>query len=352
MTYLSASYLQLEYTGDAKDYLKQLVAIIPENWQAPDGLSTDLYKRLEKARRKIKKKKTGAFEIETTPPGATIRIDGVVRCEITPCKVEGLSRGDHYIQAEHKTAGRGGSVSKVKSGWATPVKLALSELVQSKTNEPVSPVVLKQVNDQVAQGKIDQKLRIIIDQIAQSQQVDYVLITHLLSKGRELYLFSYLYGSSQKTMLKLETRNFKANFSAMKVNAMRLQKQSEEYIKKFPKDKAIDGLDQELINLIKQVEEEKAAAAALALAPIKAPPQVAPPVLKKPTIKDIKPPPVSRYEALEAAKKDTKKKESKGISPWVWGSVGVAVVGGAVASALLIIDAQSQTPTFRSQVVW
>ena len=218
LIYLAASYTELEYDGDAKDYYRQLAAVAPKNFSLGKDFSAKVNKKYKKEQKRLLKKKRGMIEVKTTPPGAEVWVDGVKRC-VSPCQVKDLVRGVHYIKVNKAKTGFNGGIVKVKAGWSTPVKYSLQKQPQGAKKQVVAASLLKQIKGKLEQAQIDAQFRQHAETIAQEQDVNFVLITHLMRDRRKVTLFSYLYGNESKRLFVIEPTTFSARFSAAQITA-------------------------------------------------------------------------------------------------------------------------------------
>jgi tetratricopeptide (TPR) repeat protein len=352
LAYLAATYAALEYDGDAKDIYRQLAAIAPADFTLPEDLPAQVKKAYEKERKRLLKKKPGALNIETVPPGAQVSINGVERC-VSPCEIKDLPRGSHYVQVKKKGAGKAGSVSKVKAGYVTPVKYTLTKTPVIKRTEPVTPEQLKAMNELIATGKLGAQLRQTLEEVGTEQEVAGVLVSHLVKQERDLGLFLYVYAVDEKRLFWLNPLDLRPSLSAAKISAMKSVSDLESIFPTFPLERAVD-------------EEHEPFTAALALSAKLASGLVVPPSGPKPIA--VTPPPVtppprankglpppSDPRLLPPPPVKDDKRDDKGAwysSTWLWVSVGTLALGAAGTASYFMLESQSQNQKFSGEVVW
>ena len=379
--YAAATAMALEYDDDAKDYLQQLSAIAPEgNFEVQ--VSKDVSKKYDRERKRLLKKKRGALQIETTPPGAQVWVNGEERC-ISPCEVKELPRGLHYVWVNKDGVGKAGGVNKVKAGWSSPLKFNLIPAKTGELSSPVPPELQAKITGQLSEAKIDRQLKEYLDVIAEEQEVSYASLIYILSQNREVEAFAFVYDYNEKRAVATASHKFKANFSATRITAMKLVKEIESLVKSFPEDQNIDGIYPPLAAAI---ETSKSSAVAVAVVPPVAPsvvppvkvtpPAVQPPIpdpkeedpkseetktaaitktLPPPKVEDFKAPPPSQTMLLPPPTvPENKEDDRKGIlaSPWFWTGIGVAVVAGATTGAYLLLDSSTDQQSYQSRVEW
>ncbi len=382
--YAAAACMALEYDDDAKDYLRQLAAISPEG-DFETQVSAKVKKKYKRERKRLLKKKKGALAIETTPPGAKVWVNGEERCT-SPCEVKGLTRGKHYIWVEKSGVGKAGSVSKVKAGWSTPLKYNLAAPKKTKSAELVPKELLANIEGKLAKANIDGQLKEYLDQVAEDQEVGYVTFMYLISKKRNVELFSFMYDFNEKKAVAIKSFDFRANFSATRITAMKLVKEIEQLVKAFPEDQYVDGIYQPLLAAIKNQPKPAKVAVVTPPVPVVTPVPPVAPALPKPKVetekpksvvaktktkeatpaksktlltpqtpKDFKAPPKSKDKILVGpppkADKNGDKKAGILANPWFWTGVSAVIVGTATTVVLLNNSADTNL-NYQSRVEW
>jgi len=350
LIYLGATYTMLDYGGDAKDFYRQLAAVVPGDYKLPSDIPPKAVKAYEKERKRLLKKKKGALTIESEPAGAQVKVNGVER-GVSPCEVRDLPRGTHYVQLVKEGAGKAGSLAKVKAGYATPLKYSLREGPIVQKAEPVTPEQLKRINDQISAGKIGQELRAIADEVGGEQEVQGVLVSHLLDQGGELKLFLYVYVVDEKTTFWLTPQAMRASLSSAQVTAMKSVSDLEEIFPRFPVERQVDG---EHAPFTEALKKSKLVAAGvkvstgpkpIATLPTKAPAKRAGSTLPPPSNPALLPPPPAPEEDEDDA-------GAWYTSTWLWASVGVVALGAAGVGGYYMIENQNKVKNFNGEVVW
>lgn len=369
--YAAAVCIKLEYDADAKDYLRQLAAISPEGdfeVQVPNKVK----KKYAKERKKLLKKKRGAINIETIPLGGKVWINGVERC-VSPCEVNDLPRGKHYVWSSKEGVGKAGRLVQVKGGKSASIKLNLAPEQQLKPQDPVPDEMKQMMEAQLKDGRVDGVLQEQLDLVAEEQRVDYIILTYLVTLKRQVKLFAFLYNVNNKQVVAVEPKSFRVNFSATRIAGIGAARKLSKLIKRFP-DESITGVYQPILDALKLAQEEREKKAALAVAPRLTPPTpptadstlntkppvtavtTPKPVFKTPTPSDLTPPSDDSTNVLlpPPVTPGPKSEDSITSSPWFWTGVGAVVVSGAAISTYLILDSSSDQnlQRFQSRVVW
>lgn len=350
LIYLGATYTMLDYGGDAKDFYWQLAALVPEDYQLPKDIPEKAVKAYEKERKRLYKKKKGALTIDSVPPGVQVKVNGVDRC-VTPCEVTALPRGTHYVQLSKEGAGKAGSLAKVKAGYATPLKYTLSEAPVVQKAEPVTPEQLKRINDQVSAGKLGQELRAIADEVGSEQEVQGVLMSHLLDQGGELKLFLYVYAVDEKTTYWVTPQAMRASLSSAQVTAMKSVSDMEEIFTHFPTERQVDGEHAPFTEALAKSKLVAAGVKVGAAGPKPIKPFTGSP---KPTTTNALPPP-SNPALLPPPPAPEEEEDATGAwytSTWLWASVGVVALGAAGTAGYFMIENQNKVKNFNGEVVW
>lgn len=356
LTYLAAINLALEYDGDAKDTFRDLAAILPADYEWNSDIPEAVKKGVEKERKTLGKKKTGGLSITTEPSGAMVRVDGVERCK-SPCEVKGLLPRAHYIQVEKEGAGKAGGVLNVKAGFLHEMRytLALTPIIERA--EPVSSEQLRRLNDPFARGDLGHDLRAALEEISNEQEVQGVLLSHLVTTDREMTLFTYLYVLSQQRLFAVTPERFRPNLSGVKIAAMKLVMDMEKLVPAYPEDRVV-GDAHEPFTLALAAAKAQAAGEPVAvvkpLTPFTAPTTAAPPKvnLDGEFGPNNLPPPSNPSLLPSPTVKDEPRDNGRAwyASPWLWTGVGVVVLGAAGTAGYLMLD--NQEKTFTSEVAW
>jgi hypothetical protein len=359
LLYLAASYTMLDYGGDAKDYYRQLAAVAPKDFEMGADFSKKVLKKYQKEKKRLLKKKKGMISVTTKPAGVNVWVDGVKRC-VSPCQVKNLIRGVHYVKVEKDGIGFNGSIVKVKAGWSVKMDYTVQKNLTVATKSVVDPVILKSIESDLKQAKIEAKFRQNTENIAQEQDVGYVLVTHLLKNKNKVTVFSYLYGNESKLIFALKPITFATRFSSAKITAMNLVRSIEKLVAKLPKNSQ-DGIHAPLLALIQQNKESQKVVATPA--PVirnmtKTPKQRTP----APTPKKVALLPLNRSKMRPSSttqrplieRQPTRKKSNSSLlkSPWFWGGMTVVIVGAVVTTVLLVSDSQAENTRFETEVSW
>lgn len=358
LTYLAAANLALEYDGDAKDVFRDLAAVLPDDFEWSDDITEAIKQGVAKERKSLAKKKTGGLSITTEPSGATVRIDGVERCK-SPCEVKELLPRAHYIQVEKEGAGKAGGVLTVKAGFLHEMRytLALTPIIERA--EPVSSEQLRRLNEPFARGEFGTELRGVLEEISTEQEVQGVLLSHLVTTEREMTLFAYLYILNQQRVFAVTPERFRPNLSGVKIAAMKVVMDMEKIVPAYPEDRVV-GESHEPFKVALAAAKVQAAgepvAAVKPLTPFVAPTGAPPPKVN--LNGEFGPnnlPPPSNPALLPSPEIKGSPKDSEGAwytSPWLWTGVGAVVLGAVGTAGYIMYNNQSEYKTFTSEVAW
>ncbi len=346
--FLGATAVELKFDADAKDYFNRVVALVP------DAEPLDEYPERTKAlfaktKKKLLKKKRGALEINSVPPGAMIRVDGVAQGK-APVTVKDLVRGQHYVQASDEAAGIAGLGIRVKGGRTRAITLTLEKTVGPKAAQAADPGLVANLRALAAGGQITGAFRDQAEAIASQTRADYLVVSHIAAQGNNFVLRGFIYGVEQKQTAAFDELKFRADLASVFVQASNYAAAIEKAVEKFPFDKVVVG---------------QLVMAPVVPAPVPAPvptpaPAPAPAPLPKPDpVVAVAPAPRPVEPGL-----DTRPPPPMTDDPddddgawygqwWVWTIVGVAVAGGAVAGGYLLSqDEPGGGNSFDAEVRW
>jgi hypothetical protein len=334
LSFLGATALELGFDEDAKDYFKQLSSIIPEDFVLDSAINSTAMEVFQKEHKSITKKKTGALQIETDPPGSAVKVDGVHGC-ISPCEIANLYRGMHYIQASNKDQWIGSRLAKVKGGHVDLVKFPLTQGPMIDPNLPPDAALLQKLSEHTKEGKIEQQFRNSADEIAYQQDANYVLSVFVVQGKDRFVMASYLYGYQQKQTIRLEDISFRQDFASMNVELMKLSKQVENAVHRFPLDKVVDGQQAPLVSPNEVPITPTIAAVDL--------------TKNNPNPEKAKPVDPSKMPSANPLLTNIAKPIEKQPSGekkfyqtwWFWSITSAVVVGGATVTGFLLIDSDN-----------
>lgn len=343
--YLGAASQALGYDADAEDFFRRVVAAVPEA-EPLDEFSEAAKALFAEEKQKLLAKKRGTLRIVTVPAGARVRVDGV-EMGVAPLTVPRMVRGDHYIQAEDAAAGLGGARVRVKGGGTSEVTVTLALELGPPPAEDATPEEKQALWALARAGELGEPFREMAEAVAAKARADYVVVSHLSSRGNGFVLDAFLYGVEQKQVAAFDEFVFRADLNSAAVQATRFAGAIVDAVSDFPEEKVVVG---------GQVAVR---------AP--APPPVAPPVLDPVFVEPPEPeppppePPIERAPVrfsspvpVEPARGGTEAAEEDegGVGAWVWVVGGVAVAGGAVAAALLLSGDEAPAKRFDAEVRW
>ena len=343
--------LAREYDEDARIIARQLVAIMPTDAELPDFINEDTRRQIARQRRRLRRKRPGSLEVTTTPPGAELLIDGRVVCPETPCTVNELIRGEHFLQARHPEAGIAGAVMPVKGGWSREVALTLEQEILLNASQPVPVALQSRLATESGAGRLGQAFRAAAEEIAVQQDANFVLTPILVQAGSQLLMTAFLYNASSKQTIAFEESRFSQSISAVQMQAFNLIPKVEEAINAFPADRALDDDFPPLVAVLRG-PPVAAAPSPRPQAPAPTPVASAPPpreLIQQTPPADVVPAPAERGGDVAAAPSDSFYQKW-----WFWGSVGGVVVTGAIVAAILATQSGSDetVKTYSSEVLW
>lgn len=372
--YLGAAAFDLGYEGDARDYFRRVIAMLPDA-EPLDEYSEGAKEYFKKVQKKLLRKKRGSIYVTSKPRGAVVKLNGVVKGK-TPLSVKKLVRGEHYIQAEHPEAGLAGAVVKVKSRRNSRVKLALSNDVGPKAPEKASPEDVNVLIGAVASNQLDRKFKDKARQVGEMTQSSYVVVGVIDAEGNGFVLNAFVYGQKEKQVVALDRFKFKADIASTMIQAARFAKEVEKSALAFPQDKVLSGG----VFVVRAEPIPAPSVPASKPAPAPAPPVVVAPTPKpvaKPTpkpqpkpvvVKPAEPKPAPVVTPLPQPKPkagpDLARPAPSAPTPapytsrpkwykswWFWSVTGAVVVAGGVGGYFLLAE-DEPSDQFQLNVRW
>lgn len=350
LAFLAEAAILQDFGGDAKDYLKRLTTILGDA-DLPSGLDGRTRAMYDKVRAKLLRKKRGTLKITTTPPGATVRLDGITRGK-TPLVIKDLVRGDHYVQVEHPEAGLGAQRVRVKGGNIREAEVALSQELGPGPAQAADAKVTAALIERASKGTLDQTFRDQAEAIAVQVRARYVVVGHIAPQGNGFVLSAYLYGTQEKQTAAFDQFKFRAELSSVFVQAANFASAVEKAVTNFPFDSVVHG--NIMVAATPRPPPVRRPPAPATEAPRRRPPP--PPEKREPTPEELALSGSLPDEPLDLTGRRATRPDDDDDDPWygawwVWTLVGVAVVGGTAYGGYMLLDDDSQTG-FRGEVEW
>lgn len=335
--YLGAASFELGYDADAKDWFKRLVALQPDA-EPLDSYSDGAKALFAKTKAKLLKKKRGKLRITTVPPGAMVKVDGL---EIgpSPVTVKSLVRGHHYVQASDDTAGLAGKRVKVKGGKTKSLELALSGEVGPEPAQEADATLVAKLVELARNNDLGHEFKETAAAIASQTRGDCVVVGYIRPQGNQFVLTPYLYGVEPRQVAALDQFRFRAELSAVNVEATRFAAAAEAACVDFPFAMVVEG----------------AARPPVAV--------VAPPVTPEPTPEPVRQPEPMPEPVAVAPEPMPEPHPWERPAPeddddawygawWVWTLAGAAVIGGAAYGGYVLLQEEPESGSFDAQVTW
>lgn len=124
MVVLSAAQLEAERVREAKRTLTRLLVWRDDYKIDPEHQTPRLLALLEQARQEVARARRGSIEIDSVPRAAQVFVDGRYR-GATPCSVEGLVVGEHWVTLKREGYQKAGAAAPVSAHRQNVVKLTL-----------------------------------------------------------------------------------------------------------------------------------------------------------------------------------------------------------------------------------
>lgn len=140
----------------------------------------------------------GTLQVETTPSGAALLIDGVAMGG-SPLLIKDVPAGVHFWRAALPNGEVLGGAAEVAAGKTTKVTAA------STTKDPESRLL-----SVLSQNKLDQELLSAAKELAQGAQVDWLVFGALTKEGKGLGLDAFLFTAQPSEVRRLPHAQFDA----------------------------------------------------------------------------------------------------------------------------------------------
>jgi hypothetical protein len=340
--YLGATAMALGYDGDARDYFRNVIAMMP-GAEPLDEFPDETKAFFAKTKKKLLKKKKGGLKIVTEPPGATVRVDGEERGK-SPLTVKGLVRGNHYVQAYSDAAGLASARVRVKGKGTKEVNLTLATEVGPEPAQKADATLVADLNKLARANDLSPEFREKAEAIGTQTRAACVVVGSIVPQGNNFVLTPYVYGMEEKQVAAMDQFKFRADLSSVFTQSSRFAQAVEEVCNTFPFDKVVTG---------------KLVAAAPVPAPAPDPPATEPRPSPREIVKNdpkLSPEPAEPYRpsSLDDPEQppDDDDDEAWYAAWWVWTLAGAAVIGGTAYAGYVLLQDDDGSDSYDATVVW
>jgi hypothetical protein len=200
-------------TGKDEDGLKSLqtaLALAPER-DLPLAATSQLFARVvNDTRTALKASAKGVLQIETTPSGASVAVDGISLGN-TPLQVKEVPPGLHFWRATLPNGEMLGGTADVVSGKTAKVSGA------SQSKDPESRLL-----SSVSQNKLDADMVKAAGEIATGASIDLLVFGTLSKEGKNLALDVFIFGAKANEVRRLTRATFDTELLSAGVEFYRL----------------------------------------------------------------------------------------------------------------------------------
>ena len=193
---LSAVQYNTGRDDEGAQSLKTALALAPDR-ELPLAATSQLFARVVADTRKgIKDAPKGVLQLETTPSGAPVAVDGVALGN-SPLQVKDVPAGVHFWRATLPNGETLGGITEVAAGKTAKV----SGTSQSK--DPESRLL-----SAVSQNRLDAELVKAAQELAASSGLDLLVFGTLSKEGKNLALDAFVYAAKGNEVRRLNRASF------------------------------------------------------------------------------------------------------------------------------------------------
>lgn len=358
---MAVAYFGAGYEDNGADALQQVVSLRPDVTVDKKTHSPSFIAALEKVQKKFSSYKPGTTTITSTPAGAKVFIDGVLRGQ-APVTVKDLQKGDHYVQvrmdgyetfAVQVRAPLGNDTEKVDAKLST-AGAAVAD-TQGVEGEFISPEPLVPYAES---GNFGENFGRAAQRFTQKGNVDFLVYQYLSTTADGYLLNLFLYDKGKGAIAALQPVKFDRELTNLQVNLLESEQALIRGMAAFPMSKVVTDPPPAVY---REGQQKAIAAQNAVVEPVRTPPvnngqtgtTVVPPVVTQPTnVRNI----LGDYPLADGPVGTgptvigggTTSEEQWYEKWWVWTLIGVGVAGagvGAAAAAGAFSPADSAGPT-------
>ncbi|HEV8322141.1 MAG TPA: PEGA domain-containing protein [Myxococcota bacterium] len=229
---------------EGEERMKLAVAMVGKP-ASTAGLDATYKGLLDKRVTKMATKAPGSLKLTTTPPGATVTVDGKAAPGPSPVTVEGLPPGVHYVLV--MLAGRKPKVEKVdiKGNETSELTVALDPEGGAAPAPGAAPAAapkgrLPDVLDRVmGKGRINAEGRKVLMAFGKAAEAKYLVLPYFVPDGDVFFLRAYMMRVDDGAMVKFDEKIFAA-LDKMDKGVQQTAELVIKYAYAFPEAEALD----------------------------------------------------------------------------------------------------------------
>lgn len=236
LEYLGASYLLLEYGGDAKDVFRQRVSLAPEQLLS-DGFNKKVRRKFKKIRKKWLKKKKGEIVIQSVNPTMFVQVNGGVVSSLGAKRTVVLPRGRHRV-------GCGPSLQNLTHTWIQ-VK---SKKTASIDCDQIAGRQVPTVDNAEAMESFVQMLQRLPNgsetvtvgrEVCENMGFDFVAIPFMRPNGEQLEIIGVVFSAKGGLTVQIGSYGFGRDVASVETQAGVFARSVEGSVETFPYQNAL-----------------------------------------------------------------------------------------------------------------
>lgn len=235
---LGVAQLRAGFEDDALTTLKLWTTLEPEREISAEDFGEDAVEVVNKERRRAKKRGYGSLEIDSTPQGATVLLDGK-EVGTTPVKLDNITPGLHYVVVRKSDA-----LTKVERvsvrGKKKKEQLVLNlEKGSENPNLTGGPMFYNELVGRLSRAEVDESLVPYLKELTARTGASHVAFTVIEKAEGKYKATAFVFSAAEDKICVLEPEPFATDLSDSTLHAHALSLKIVAAVLEFPADRVV-----------------------------------------------------------------------------------------------------------------
>jgi len=236
---VALAYFKAGYDDNGEDWLANVLVLRPNTVLDKRKVPKTAIAALNRLQILYAKAELGKVHVESTPPGATVYLDGVPQGK-APVTLTGMHRGRHFVRV----------VADGFLPWAKKFSAAardqkfVARLKADPTKrvaQPSIPMTPKGLAVAAASGTFDSSFRKLAAELSKTYELDSIILSYI-RKGKDHYdLAVFVYDPELKQLAELEWIELDPDLATMQATLLVVEERVLQSLAVFPRSRLVKG---------------------------------------------------------------------------------------------------------------
>lgn len=237
---LAVAYFEAGYEDNGAESLQQVISLRPSFAVDKRRYPQPFLQAVEKVRRDLETMKPGTLTVTSTPAGAKVFVDGILRGD-SPAVVTDLLKGNHYVQV--RAEGRKVFASQIRAPMGEEKQTVDAQLapMEAETQtqiagEFISPEALQPYAET---GDFGENFKRAAKHFCTRAFVNNLLYGYIAKAEGGFAMHLFLYDAEKNTTAALQPTSFDAELTNLQVNLLDAEQNLIRSMAAFPMSRAV-----------------------------------------------------------------------------------------------------------------